>query len=100
MNEAAGQHRDVALDLELGQHRGDFGRWQTATCGERIAVTRIVAQRIERWATVVDPQRLMAGVDCGFSIHAGMAGIDPEVAWAKLGSLAEGCRIAEARLFG
>ncbi len=59
----------------------------------------LVAQRLERWATVVDPERLMAGVDCGFSIHVGMRGIDPAVAWAKLGSLAEGCELAARRIF-
>jgi 5-methyltetrahydropteroyltriglutamate--homocysteine methyltransferase len=59
----------------------------------------LVAQRIERWATVVDPERLMAGVDCGFSIHVGMQGIDPDVAWAKLASLGQGCEIAAARIF-
>jgi len=59
----------------------------------------LVAQRLENWATVTDPDRLMAGVDCGFSIHVGMAGIDPQVAWAKLESLAEGCRIAAGRIF-
>ena len=37
----------------------------------------------------------MAGVDCGFSIHVGMQGIDPDVAWAKLAAMAEGC---DARL--
>jgi 5-methyltetrahydropteroyltriglutamate--homocysteine methyltransferase len=59
----------------------------------------VVAQRIERWATVVDPERLMAGVDCGFSVHVGMRGIDPDVAFAKLTSLAQGCEIASRRLF-
>ena len=52
----------------------------------------LVAQRLERWATVVDPSRLMAGVDCGFSIHVGMQGIDPDVAWAKLAAMAAGLR--------
>ena len=60
----------------------------------------LVAQRIRQWAEVVDPERLMAGVDCGFSIHVGMQGIDPDVAWAKLDSLAEGCARASERLFG
>ncbi len=60
----------------------------------------LVAQRLERWATVVDPSRLMAGVDCGFSIHVGMQGIDPDVAWAKLEAMAQGCAIASQRLFG
>jgi len=59
----------------------------------------VVAQRIERWATVVDPERLMVGVDCGFSVHVGMRGIDPDVAFAKLSSLAQGCDIASGRIF-
>ena len=58
----------------------------------------LVAQRLERWADVVAPDRLMAGVDCGFSIHVGMRGIDPDVAWAKLESMAQGCEIASRRL--
>jgi 5-methyltetrahydropteroyltriglutamate--homocysteine methyltransferase len=40
----------------------------------------------------------MAGVDCGFSIHVGMQGIDPDVAWAKLTALAEGAALATGRL--
>ena len=60
----------------------------------------LVAQRLQRWATVVDPRRLMAGVDCGFSIHVGMQGIDPDVAWAKLAAMAEGCELASRRVFG
>jgi 5-methyltetrahydropteroyltriglutamate--homocysteine methyltransferase len=59
----------------------------------------LVAQRIEQWATVQDPERLMAGVDCGFSIHVGMQGIDPDVAWAKLASLSQGCELASQRIF-
>jgi len=59
----------------------------------------LVAQRIERWATVVDPERLMAGVDCGFSVHVGMSGIDPDVAFAKLTSLAQGCDLAAKKIF-
>lgn len=42
----------------------------------------------------------MAGVDCGFSIHVGMRGIDPDGAWAKLESLARGCEIASRKLTG
>jgi 5-methyltetrahydropteroyltriglutamate--homocysteine methyltransferase len=60
----------------------------------------LIAERLERWAGVVGPDRLMAGVDCGFSIHVGMCGIDPDVAWAKLESLARGCEIASRRLSG
>ena len=58
----------------------------------------LVAQRIERYAKLVGPERVMAGVDCGFSVHVGMQGIDPDVAFAKLASLAEGAEIASERL--
>lgn len=60
----------------------------------------LVAQRIERYAGLVGRDRVMAGVDCGFSIHVGMQGIDPAVAWAKLSVLAEGAKIATERLWG
>jgi 5-methyltetrahydropteroyltriglutamate--homocysteine methyltransferase len=60
----------------------------------------LVAQRIGRYAGLVGRDRVMAGVDCGFSVHVGMQGIDPDVAWAKLGALAEGARLASDRLWG
>jgi 5-methyltetrahydropteroyltriglutamate--homocysteine methyltransferase len=59
----------------------------------------LIAQRIERYANLVGAERVMAGVDCGFSIHVGMQGIDPDVAWAKLAALAQGAEIASNRLF-
>ena len=59
---------------------------------------RLAAQRLERWPGVVGPDRLMAGVDGGFSIHVGMRGIDPDVAWTELESLARGCEIGSRRL--
>ena len=58
----------------------------------------LVAQRIERYANLVGADRVMAGVDCGFSVHVGMQGIDPDVAWAKLEALAQGAEIASNRL--
>ncbi len=58
----------------------------------------LVAQRIERYAKLVGADRVMAGVDCGFSVHVGMQGIDPDVAWAKLAALAQGAEIASQRL--
>ena len=59
----------------------------------------LVAQRIERYADLVGRERVMAGVDCGFSIHVGMQGIDPDVVWAKLSALAEGAELASRRLW-
>lgn len=59
---------------------------------------RVVAQRLLRFASVVGPERVMAGIDCGFATFAGMSQVDPEIAWAKLGSLVEGARIASEEL--
>jgi 5-methyltetrahydropteroyltriglutamate--homocysteine methyltransferase len=59
----------------------------------------LVAQRIERYAALVGRDRVMAGVDCGFSVHVGTQTIDPDVTWAKLQALAEGAAIASKRLW-
>ena len=61
---------------------------------------QLVAQRICRYADVVGRDRVMAGVDCGFSVHVGMQGIDPDVAWGKLAALAQGAELASERLWG
>lgn len=58
----------------------------------------LVAQRIERFGRIVGRDRIMAGVDCGFSVHVGLQGIDPDVAWAKLASLVQGAELAWPRL--
>jgi 5-methyltetrahydropteroyltriglutamate--homocysteine methyltransferase len=42
---------------------------------------------------------VMAGTDCGFSTFAGYAGIDPEIAYEKLETLAAGAAIASDRLW-
>ncbi len=58
-----------------------------------------VADRIERVAQVVgDPKRVVAGTDCGFDTSAGMGRVAEDVVWAKLAALAEGARIASARM--
>ncbi|MDE0067462.1 MAG: cobalamin-independent methionine synthase II family protein [Acidimicrobiaceae bacterium] len=59
----------------------------------------LIAQRIERFAAIVGRERVMAGTDCGFSTFAGYAGVDPEIAYAKLASLVEGAALASQRLW-
>jgi len=59
----------------------------------------LVAQRIERYANLLGRENVMAGVDCGFSIHVGSGGVDPDVVYAKLAALAEGARIASKRFW-
>jgi 5-methyltetrahydropteroyltriglutamate--homocysteine methyltransferase len=62
---------------------------------------RLVAQRIGRYADLIDRERLIAGVDCGFGTSVRR---DPIVAdsivWAKLRALSEGAAIASKRLWG
>jgi 5-methyltetrahydropteroyltriglutamate--homocysteine methyltransferase len=59
----------------------------------------LVAQRIERYANLVGRDNVMAGTDCGFSIHVGSGGVDPDVVWAKLAALAQGARIASRKFW-
>jgi 5-methyltetrahydropteroyltriglutamate--homocysteine methyltransferase len=60
----------------------------------------LVAERIERFARAVGRENVIAGTDCGFATFAGSTEIHPSIAWAKLGALAEGARLASARLWG
>ena len=57
----------------------------------------VVAQRLERFAAIVGPERVTAGSDCGFGTFAGFGAVDPEIAYAKLAALSEGARIASGR---
>ena len=59
----------------------------------------LVAQRIGRYAQLVGRESVCAGVDCGFSIHVGSGGVDPDVVWAKLGALAQGAAIASRKFW-
>ena len=56
----------------------------------------LVAQRLRRFVDIVGADRVMAGSDCGFGTFAGYGAVDPDIAYAKLGALAEGARRAMA----
>ncbi len=58
----------------------------------------LVAQRVERFAGIVGPERVIAGSDCGFGTFAGFGSVDPEIAYAKLEALAQGAALASARV--
>jgi 5-methyltetrahydropteroyltriglutamate--homocysteine methyltransferase len=61
---------------------------------------QVVADRIELFVDVMggDVSRVIAGTDCGFATVAGYTMVAEDVVWAKLQTLAEGARIASARL--
>lgn len=55
---------------------------------------KLVAERVGKFASIVGADRVIAGSDCGFGTFAGFGAVDPDIAYAKLGALAEGARIA------
>ena len=57
----------------------------------------LVAQRLQRFIDIVGAERVVAGSDCGFGTFAGFGAVDPDIAWAKLASLAEGAALASSR---
>jgi 5-methyltetrahydropteroyltriglutamate--homocysteine methyltransferase len=60
----------------------------------------LVAQRLARYAEVVGRERVIAGTDCGFMTFArSVNSVEPEIAWAKFKAMAEGARLASARLW-
>jgi 5-methyltetrahydropteroyltriglutamate--homocysteine methyltransferase len=59
----------------------------------------LVAERIQRFASVVGRENVIAGADCGFASFAGSTEIHASVVWAKLQSLVDGARIASRRLW-
>ncbi len=55
----------------------------------------LVAERIRRFASAVGPENVIASTDCGLGGR-----VHPQVAWAKLVSLAQGAELAGRDLFG
>jgi 5-methyltetrahydropteroyltriglutamate--homocysteine methyltransferase len=59
----------------------------------------LIAQRICNLAGVVGRENVIAGTDCGFGTIAGSSAVDPQIAWAKMASMAAGARIASKQLW-
>jgi 5-methyltetrahydropteroyltriglutamate--homocysteine methyltransferase len=70
-----------------------------ATTTNYIEHPLLVAERIERFAHIVGRERVMAGTDCGFGTFAGFGPVEPDIAYMKLQSLAQGAQIASRRLW-
>jgi 5-methyltetrahydropteroyltriglutamate--homocysteine methyltransferase len=60
----------------------------------------LVAERIQRFASVVGRENVIASADCGFaSIPRAVPEVHPAIVWEKFRSLTEGARIASRRLW-
>jgi 5-methyltetrahydropteroyltriglutamate--homocysteine methyltransferase len=68
------------------------------SCSNYLETPELIAQRIERFATFLPTDRIVASSDCGFGTFAGYGKIDPAVAWKKLAALRAGADIAEERI--
>jgi 5-methyltetrahydropteroyltriglutamate--homocysteine methyltransferase len=96
-----------------GRHEHEWRVWQNITLPDDMKIVpgvidsttnivehpRTVADRILRMARILGPDRIIAGVDCGFGV-SGTASpkVDPDVAWVKLESLVAGVALANAEL--
>jgi 5-methyltetrahydropteroyltriglutamate--homocysteine methyltransferase len=60
---------------------------------------QVVADRLVRLANIVGRERVLAGTDCGFDTFIRFSLVDPEVAWLKLRSVAEGAELASRELW-
>jgi 5-methyltetrahydropteroyltriglutamate--homocysteine methyltransferase len=60
----------------------------------------LIADQVVTYAGLVGRENVLAGADCGFSSRASFAPeVHPTVVWAKFEALAEGARLASARLW-
>ena len=55
----------------------------------------LVAERINKFVSIVGHDRVIGGTDCGFGTFAGFGAVDPDIAYAKLKSLAEGASLVK-----
>ncbi len=58
----------------------------------------LVAERLERIARIVGPERVVGSTDCGFAQGPYLRRVHPTIQWAKLEALAEGAQIASRNL--
>jgi 5-methyltetrahydropteroyltriglutamate--homocysteine methyltransferase len=59
----------------------------------------LVAERILRFAGIVGRENVLAGTDCGFAQGTFYRRVHPSIMWAKFAALAEGAKLASARLW-
>jgi len=103
----------ISIEAANVRHEHEWEVWQTAklrpgqvlipgvVTHHTVSVEhpQLVAQRIERFASLLGPENVIAGTDCGFAQSQGVQRVHPSIMWAKLSSLVEGAQIASKRLF-
>jgi 5-methyltetrahydropteroyltriglutamate--homocysteine methyltransferase len=103
----------ISFEAANPRHQHEWRVWEKVELPEEMAMIpgvidtntnrvehpELVAERLERFATIVGRERVIAGTDCGFATFNGMHSCHPEVAWLKLRALVDGAQIASERLW-
>jgi 5-methyltetrahydropteroyltriglutamate--homocysteine methyltransferase len=104
----------VSVVAANGRHEHEWRCWEDITLPEGMVIVpgvidsttnivehpKLVAERLVRFASVLGPENVIGGVDCGFGTSATMTQVAPAVAWTKLESLVEGAALASQEVFG
>ncbi|GAA4925557.1 5-methyltetrahydropteroyltriglutamate--homocysteine methyltransferase [Actinomycetospora succinea] len=105
--------RYYSFEAANARHEHEYHLWETVTLpDDKVLIPgvithasnivehpELIAERLERFARLVGPERVMAGADCGFSSQASFVPeVDPTVMWAKFDAMAAGARLASSRL--
>ena len=107
-----GAPREILFESANPRHEHEWVVWRDAaipdekvlapglidTCTNYIEHPELIAQRIERFASIVGAERVIASTDCGFGTFAGYGKLDPGVTLKKLHALRAGADLAGARL--
>jgi len=115
---------DIVLKIKAGaysfeaanpRHEHEWKLWETVNLPEGKSIIpgvvtnssvlvehpELVAQRIERFASVVGRENVIAGADCGFGTQASATPeVHPTIVWAKFQAISDGAKIASERLWG
>jgi 5-methyltetrahydropteroyltriglutamate--homocysteine methyltransferase len=103
----------LAVPGANGRHSHEWQVWKDVTLAdEKVLIPGVidsttniiehpeaVAERIVRYAETAGPERIIAGVDCGFGTVAQVGQVDARIVNAKLRSLAEGAAIAAGQVW-
>jgi len=103
-----------SFEVANPRHQHEWRIWETVKLPEGKALIpgflshamnfvehpELIADGIVTYANLVGRENVLAGADCGFSSRASFAPeVHPSVVWAKFEALAEGARLATARLW-
>jgi 5-methyltetrahydropteroyltriglutamate--homocysteine methyltransferase len=102
-----------AFEAANPRHEHEYHVWETVKlpagkvlipgvithCSNIVEHPELIAERLARYAKIVGRENVIAGGDCGFSSQATYTPeVHPTVVWAKFQAMAEGARLATARL--